>query len=695
MHITGTIGKIMYRNRKTGEAMFTLLPDSCDCSDMLNSFGNMLCKGTISPYQPFLPVKVSLSKNAEEDIYDIWSCVPYVGSRDSAVRFLSSPHFDGIGEKTAADIVDEHGYSDLFSGDRKKYGDKICRVIDTILGYDEMSELVIRHGGTYCSVDKFFDRYGMDAVSVIKNNPYVLCDDIGFTEADRIADELGMDRYDKKRIRALIGYVIKKNENNGNTCMQLSELYTRAKRFIPDVNSIHLMTVLTEELGEVRLAETGGLLYSREMHSYEKEIAYNISKMNQHAERFCTLSQINEFIGRIEREKNIRYSEAQKKALRMFTRGGVKVITGGPGTGKTTVIDGIISLFRMINENGTIALAAPTANAARRIREKTGIDASTVHKLLEIRPFNHGEMLEHKELVQNLVIVDEGSFLDIMMAAVLFQSVKCDTTIVFVGDAEQLPSVGPGNFFMDLIKSESVMTTVLDVNFRQENRSGIVNNAVLIRKGETDLFEYDDFEILRVDDDSEIEKLAIEQMEKYYEKERPFAVRLYSPIKKEGYTYGTRNLNKNLQEIFNENTDSVKFGANSFKVGDPVIFTRNCYEKGYCNGDEGVVTSINDDVVTVRLGDLFIEMKDLDDLELSYAITTHKSQGSECDVGIVIIPSSPASMLYRNMVYVASTRARKKTILIVSGNSLETAIANVYKRTRVTGLEKMLREVII
>lgn len=695
MQITGTIGKIMYRDRKTGETMFTLLPDSGDCSEILNSFGNILCRGIVSPYKPFFPVKVRLSKNVNEDLYDVWSCIPFIGSREAAIRFLSSPYYDGIGEKTAEDIVDEYGYNSLFSEDRKKYGDKICNVIDVILGYDEMAELVVRHGGTYSSVDKFFDRYGLDAVSVIKNNPYVLCDDIGFTGADRIADEIGMDKYDKKRIRALIGYVIKKNENNGNTCMQLSELYLRAKRFVPEINPVHLMSVITEELGEVRLAESDGMLYSREMHSYEKEISYNISKINQHAERFCTLNQINEYISKIEREKDIRYSDAQKRALRMFTKGGVKVITGGPGTGKTTVIDGIINLFKKINEKGTIALAAPTANAARRIREKTGVDASTVHKLLEIRPFNNGEMLEHKDLLQKLIIVDESSFLDIKLAAVLLQAVKSDASIVFVGDAEQLPSVGPGNFFMDMIKSESVMTTVLDVNFRQEDRSGIVNNSVLIRKGETDLFEYDDFEILRVEDDSEIEKLAIEQMKKYYETDRPFDVRLYSPVKKEDYAYGTRNLNKSLQGIFNKNTESVKYGANCFKIGDPVIFTRNCYEKGYCNGDEGVITSINDDTVTVRLGDAFIELKDLDDLELSYAITTHKSQGSECEVGIVIIPSSPASMLYRNMIYVASTRARKKTILIVSGDSLEKGITNVYKKTRTTGLEKMLREVIV
>lgn len=695
MHITGTIGKIMYRNRKTGEAMFTLLPDSGDCSGMLNSFGNILCKGIISAYQPFFPVKVCLSKNVNEDIYDAWSCTPCAGSRESAVRFLSSPYFDGIGEKTAEEIIDKYGYTDLFSEERKKYGEKICRVLDTILGYDELAETVIRHGGSYSSIDKFFDRYGLDAVSVIKNNPFVLCDDINISEVNKVADEFGIDRYDKKRYRALIGYVIKKNENSGNTCMNLNELYSRAARFIPDLNPVHLMTVLMEELNEVRLVESDGLLYSREMHSYEKEIVYNISKINQHAERFCTLSQINELIERIEHEKNIRYSEAQKRALRMFTKGGVKVITGGPGTGKTTVIDGILSLFEKFYPDYNIALAAPTANAARRIREKTGVVASTVHKLLEIRPFNNGELLEHKDLTQNAIIVDEGSFLDIKLAAVLLQAVSSDTTIVFVGDAEQLPSVGPGNFFTDLIKSGAVMTTMLDVNFRQENRSGIVNNSVLIRKGEPDLFEYDDFEIIRADSDADIENIATEQMEKYYEKNRPFAVRLYSPVKKEDYAYGTRNLNRNLQKIFNSNTESVRFGSNCFKVGDPVIFTRNCYEKGYCNGDEGIVTEINDDMVTIRLGDSYIEMKDLDDLELSYAITTHKSQGSECEIGIVIIPSNPPSMLYRNMVYVASTRARKKTVLIVSGDSLKTAITNVNKKTRITGLEKMLREVTI
>jgi ATP-dependent exoDNAse (exonuclease V), alpha subunit - helicase superfamily I member len=681
LYINCTIDKYIYRNKKSGESVFSVIPDGINAfREQLTVFGNIQCRGYVPEYPAMLPVRISVSKG--KDGYDVWNMVPYAYSDEAVVQFMASGYFKGIGTKKSESIVKANG-RDIFD---ENYGESYIReCLLPVVEYKKISDVICSAGGDFKDADRYF--YEHRKFEDIENDPYSLCDVLDFAKVDRIARKMGADEFSWSRYQAMIDSALRSAESSGSTCIDLQSLLGRVMKYDESVDPVYLMTVLLSGTSGRYVLINDELLYRREMYEYESNTERYIQTMIRKAEGFDEFSQ--SLIDDVEKEKDITYSDMQKEAISLISSSGIKVITGGPGTGKTTIVDGILSVFKKMFPDKRIILAAPTANAAKRMREKTGCNAMTVHKMLGIRPFRNGKDLDFRHLDEDLVIIDESSFIDIKLASILMQAVKNTSTLIFVGDADQLPSVGPGRFFLDLIRSNRVPVCILDRIYRQDGASNIVKNAECIRNGNGELSTGDDFEVIRVpvmDDKSSFAETVINEFSKYYRKESPFSVRLYSPVKKRDYLISTRNLNDELQSVYRSSDKYIVNGVKKYYVGDPVIFTRNNYEEGYCNGDEGVVISVTENSMTIKLDDDYIETEDFDDIDLAYAITTHKSQGSECDIGIVVVPAQPVSMLNRAMLYVAATRARNKTIIISEGGSLETAVLNRYRRKRTTGL---------
>lgn len=690
MVINGVYEKTLYRDEKLGNTVFTVIP--AGKRDMLSQFGNIVCRGIIPHYPAKIPLRLNVSKNKDES-YGVWNCSVCAYDTGSVTDFLASGYFSGIGSVKAEKYIEKYGI-DIFGNELKDDFSGVYEKTRGIMVFEKLFSLIEQFGGTYHHAYSIYKKYGVDCLKLIDENPYILCEIVPFDIIDAFSKEQGIDSFDERRINAVLRETIKKIESRGNTCALLSDFVNAAKRIDDSINPFYIMgSVLSDN--SYYYNKDKFLVYDSALYLSEQNTAFNISRLQNNKSSLGIID--DEIISDIEKETDTVYEKQQRDAFRLLQSSGVKIITGGPGTGKTTVINGLIRYIKKVFPEKSIVLAAPTANAAKRMREKTGEDATTIHKLLEIVPFANSEEFAFKNIQEDVVIIDESSFIDTRLASIILQSVKTDAVIIFVGDVDQLPSVGAGKFFRDMIDSGCIETIRLTQIFRQSDGSTIIENAVKIKNGNDRLITDDSFCIRKYENEEKMFCDAVELMKKYYDKEDPYAVRLYTPVKKRRYKCCTYNFNRELQDYYSDKSDFFVYGYTKFYIGDPVIFTRNNYGSGYCNGDEGRILRIlsNEDGkygVEVVIQDTSIEIKgdDLLDMELSFAITTHKSQGSECDVAIVVVPANPRGMLDRSIIYVASTRARKKTIILTEGDSLCKAIHNDKKEYRVTGLKDMI-----
>ena len=690
MVINGVYEKTLYRDEKLGNTVFTVIP--AGKRDMLSQFGNIVCRGIIPNYPAKIPLRLNVSKNKDES-YGVWNCSVCAYDTGSVTDFLASGYFSGIGSVKAEKYIEKYGI-DIFGNELKDDFSGVYEKTRGIMVFEKLFSLIEQFGGTYHHAYSIYKKYGVDCLKLIEENPYILCEIVPFDIIDAFSKEQGIDSFDERRINAVLRETIKKIESRGNTCALLSDFVNAAKRIDDSINPFYIMgSVLSDN--SYYYNKDKFLVYDSALYLSEQNTAFNISRLQNNKTSLGIID--DEIISDIEKETDTVYEKQQRDAFRLLQSSGVKIITGGPGTGKTTVINGLIRYIMTVFPEKSIVLAAPTANAAKRMREKTGEDATTIHKLLEIVPFANSEEFAFKNIQEDVVIIDESSFIDTRLASIILQSVKKDAVIIFVGDVDQLPSVGAGKVFRDMIDSGCIETIRLTQIFRQSDGSTIIENAVKIKNGNDRLITDDSFCIRKYEDEEKMFCDAVELMKKYYDKEDPYAVRLYTPVKKRRYKCCTYNFNRELQDYYSDKSDFFVYGYTKFYIGDPVIFTRNNYGSGYCNGDEGRILRIlsNEDGkygVEVVIQDTSIEIKgdDLLDMELSFAITTHKSQGSECDVAIVVVPANPRGMLDRSIIYVASTRARKKTIILTEGDSLSKAIHNDKKEYRVTGLKDMI-----
>ncbi len=629
-------------------------------------------------------------------------------------RFLSSGLIKGIGPELAKRIIDRFGAQtmEIISKMPEKLAEvegigekKIESIIESWKEHREKSYILIKLqelGLTAKMAMKVFHEYGNDSISVIKKNPYQLADDIygiGFRIADRIALSSGIDPKSPLRAKALLLYLMGKDLEEGHLFSYLNQLLERAVREL-ELEDFETLRYLLDELekeGKVVREETesGEALYLPFFFKAEREIVKRIIENLRFSIPPFSI-EIRKYIEESESEMGIKFAPKQIEAIESSIKEKVMILTGGPGTGKTTIIRAIINIYRRLGKK--VLLCAPTGRAAKRLSETSGEEAKTIHRLLEYRPENNVFFKnDSNPLKADMVIVDELSMVDVPLMYHFMKAIPPWTKLIFVGDKDQLPSVGPGNILKDFILSGVIKVIELEEIFRQSRESLIVVNSHRIRKGG---FPYlpsqpgGDFVFISEENEleafnkiislilSEIpEKLSLDPMSSQIQVIAP----LYKGIA------GVDNFNKVLQEKLNPN--GKVYPGFSFKVGDKVMQVRNNYVKEVYNGDIGKVLSIDENGITVFFDkEVRYEKDEVDELVLAYAISVHKSQGSEYEACVMPILTQHYIMLQRNLLYTALTRAKRLAVLVGSKRALSIAIRNNKPYTRNTRLSALLAE---
>lgn len=577
---------------------------------------------------------------------------------------------------------------------------------------------------------KIYQKYGDSVYSVLQENPYRLADDIsgvGFKIADEIAYRIGIHTDSDYRIKSGMVYTLLQATGEGHVYLPKDELFQRASELL-GVDSSYMEKHLVDLAMDRKIVqkEQGDQILIYPAQYYYLEL--NTARMLRELDIFCPEDEkiVERRIVQIEKETGTVLDEMQKKAVQEAAGHGLLILTGGPGTGKTTTINAIIRYFE--GEGAEIRLAAPTGRAAKRMTEATGYEAQTIHRLLELsgmpeddregQPI-HFERNAENPLETDVIIIDEMSMVDIHLIHSLLMAVTAGTRLILVGDENQLPSVGPGNVLRDIIRSGQFPVVELKKIFRQASESDIVVNAHKINKGEQveinnksrDFFflkRYDADIIIRV-----VIALIQEKLPKYVEA-KPFEIQVLTPMRKG--LLGVERLNQILQRYLNPPDDSKKekeIGQGLFREGDKVMQVRNNYQLeweirgrygipiekgvGVFNGDTGIIKTINEfaETAEVEFEDgrwAEYSFKQLDELELAYAVTIHKSQGSEYPAVIIPLLSGPRMLMNRNLLYTAVTRARKCVTVVGSEETFRDMIRNEKQQRRYSSLDQRIQE---
>lgn len=639
-------------------------------------------------------------------------------------KFLASGAINGIGPAMAKKIVAEFGEKTLeiiakspnellkVPGIGKKTAEKIST---SYLEQSELTEIMVwleNHGISNTYAGKIFAKYGSFAIDIMEKDIYRLFQDIegiGFLTADKLAFNLGIQREDKRRIISGIDYALMQLCNNGHCCIPEMALVDKTAKIL-QVNNQIIFTILKERIdnGSLNTEVVGGetLIYPPYLYYAEKKVATRLLQLQQATEPLSE-DNLSLFIKVWEKDNQIQLAQKQKEAIKACLHHGVLVLTGGPGTGKTTVIKGILSILKA--QGLKIRLAAPTGRAAKRLSETTGQKALTIHRLLEANNLAQDDNLQlgfskdiDDQLDADVIILDEVSMVDIVLMHHFLNAVPDGCRIILVGDTDQLPAVGPGSVLKDIIRSQKIPAIRLDEIFRQAQTSMIIQNAHIINAGRLpDLRkQYSDFVFYELNDDTSITQKILDLCTKDLPHEGFDVlkdVQVLSPMHR--FLCGVENLNLMLQERLNpkKNQDELKYSSQTFRVGDKVMHIRNNYQKNVFNGDIGFIQDINNEKLTVDYFDHIVtyEKNELNELTLAYASSVHKSQGSEYKVVIIPLSTSHYIMLQRNLLYTAITRAKQKVIIIGSKKALMTAIQSNRTQKRYTLLAERLAHKLI
>ena len=639
-------------------------------------------------------------------------------------KFLASGAINGIGPAMAKKIVAEFGEKTLeiiakspnellkVPGIGKKTAEKIST---SYLEQSELTEIMVwleNHGISNTYAGKIFAKYGSFAIDIMEKDIYRLFQDIegiGFLTADKLAFNLGIQREDKRRIISGIDYALMQLCNNGHCCIPEMALVDKTAKIL-QVNNQIIFTILKERIdnGSLNTEVVGGetLIYPPYLYYAEKKVAMRLLQLQQATEPLSE-DNLSLFIKVWEKDNQIQLAQKQKEAIKACLHHGVLVLTGGPGTGKTTVIKGILSILKA--QGLKIRLAAPTGRAAKRLSETTGQKALTIHRLLEANNLAQDDNLQlgfskdiDDQLDADVIILDEVSMVDIVLMHHFLNAVPDGCRIILVGDTDQLPAVGPGSVLKDIIRSQKIPAIRLDEIFRQAQTSMIIQNAHIINAGRLpDLRkQYSDFVFYELNDDTSITQKILDLCTKDLPHEGFDVlkdVQILSPMHR--FLCGVENLNLMLQERLNpkKNQDELKYSSQTFRVGDKVMHIRNNYQKNVFNGDIGFIQDINNEKLTVDYFDHIVtyEKNELNELTLAYASSVHKSQGSEYKVVIIPLSTSHYIMLQRNLLYTAITRAKQKVIIIGSKKALMTAIQSNRTQKRYTLLAERLAHKLI
>ena len=727
-HLEGTVEQIIYSNEENGYTVCDMSTEDdvvtvCGIMPMLNE-GDTLCvygkwvhnakygrQFSVEQYERVMPADTA-----------------------SILRYLSSRAIKGIGPKTAVKIVEAFGedsfdvienhpewLADSIKGISLKMAMAASESFKEQAGIRSAMMFFRDYFGAATTV-RIYKKWGSASVDVAKKNPYRLCneiDGIGFERADALAVGIGMQNDNFDRIMSGLYYVLQRNAaQNGHVCLPRQKLCESASELLGvdvEVCDKGISELLRIERFKYLLDNDGlQLIYTKRDYDDEKYIANKLVLLDKTCAA-VDLRDIDRFIEGEERRSGIKYASLQKEAIRDALRYGVMILTGGPGTGKTTVVRALMRIFESMDL--AIALCAPTGRAAKRLSEATSCEAKTIHRLLEMGYESDGALTFKRDefdlLDEDVIIVDEASMVDNMLMSALLKSIKAGARIIIIGDSDQLPSVGAGNVLRDIIESERFATVCLTEIFRQAEESLIIRNAHAINRGDMpDLTVKDnDFFYLRRSDDRQIAMTVTELC-------RDRLPKAYGDIAKNGLQVicasrkgeaGTENLNIILQSALNpahRAKREYRFRERIFREGDRVMQTRNnydiCWERttdgndgnGIFNGDIGTIVSIeaSEGYMEMIFDDrkVIYDISMLDDIEHAYAITVHKSQGSEYP--IVVMPMcSAAYMLHtRNLLYTAVTRAQKMVVLVGREDIISEMVKNNHQTLRYTGLSKRL-----
>ncbi|HHY05165.1 MAG TPA: ATP-dependent RecD-like DNA helicase, partial [Thermoanaerobacterales bacterium] len=555
--------------------------------------------------------------------------------------------------------------------------------------------------------------YGDESIEILSQNPFRLADEvygIGFKTADKIARKMGMKYDSLERLSAGLKFALQESANEGHVYMPKDQLFNNAAKLLEvDKGLLDQPLAALLEKGDVILDTSWGKedVYLAAFFVCEESVARQLFLLSSMVEKSLDIT--SQDMDRVEKNCGIKMAKKQRQALKMAAKEGVLIITGGPGTGKTTAIKSLIEFFKQ--HKLSIALAAPTGRAAKRMNEATGQDAKTIHRLLEYKAYEEGGMAFGKNqdhmLEHDVIIIDEISMVDIVLMYHLLSAIKPGARLIMVGDADQLPSVGPGSVLRDMIKSELIPIVVLDEVFRQAKESMIVVNAHRINRG---LYPYlnvkdKDFYFEQKLEPKEIEndilELASKRLPSYGNFDAIEDIQVLTPMKKGAV--GVFNLNKKLQGILNPpspDKSELKHRFYTFRKGDKVMQVKNNYDKEVFNGDLGRIIEIDEDEGQVLVSfaepdkdiEVMYELQDMDELNLAYALSVHKSQGSEFPVVILPITTQHYIMLQRNLIYTAITRAKKLLVMVGTKQAIRIAIRNNQAHIRYSRLDERIAQ---
>ena len=725
--VLATVEHIVYQNSENGYTVCELNVDDCE---LLTAVGIMpyICEGETISAMGNYTVHPSFGRQFKVEYFE--KKLPTTST--AILKYLSARSIKGIGPKTANAIVEKYGEDSLdvienhpewladLPGISQRKAREISDDFKEQFGVRSVMSFFKDFIGPAMAL-RVYKRFGIAAIDFVKEDPYILCEEglsIPFEKADKIAASYHIPKNANCRVAAGIKYVLKHNAyQNGHVYVPEEKLIQTVQKFI-SVSREQIEDV-AEDLfrsGDIKLSVIGHerRIYLEKLFSAEKYIAQKLDMIDGGVVAIDK-KDIDILIDKIENEECITYAKMQRAAIEKSLTSGIMILTGGPGTGKTTVIRAMIKIFSSLGFS--TVLAAPTGRAAKRMEETTGVEAKTIHRLLETTYGDDGfstfRRCEDSPLDEDVVILDESSMIDTLLFDAFLKAVKKGTRVIMIGDADQLPSVGPGSVLRDLIESDRFSTIKLSEIFRQASQSLIVTNAHKINEGiAPDLSAKDkDFFFLPRESPvlsaQTVVDLCKNRLPKRYGKEVIDEIQVITPSKKS--EAGTEILNVSLQAALNP-PDASKREKNAhgiiFREGDKVMQVRNNYDimwkkedgeegVGIFNGDIGVVVSIDNanETMNINFDGKAIEYDYalLEDLEHAYAVTVHKSQGSEYPVVIIPIYPYTQKLLTRNLIYTAVTRARDMAILVGDEETLMCMIANNTKTKRYTGLCDLLK----
>lgn len=728
IELTGEIEDIIFRNEANGYTVFDIIS-----GDSVVTAVGMVPSINIGEEVKLIGIYKKHPTYGEQFAFDV--CERTIPSTTAAIlKYLSSGAIKGIGPSTAKKLVDTFGKDTLeiiennpdrltkikgISADRAK---TMNQAIQQLFGARKVMTELAKYGITAHQSIKAWNIYGKKVLEIIEENPYTLCKkdlNISFEIADNIAIEQKRQFDDICRIRAGYVHILTHNQNNGHTCLPMDKLISACCKFLQIRESKAkeaLESMLVEGSLVLDIVSEKEFIFLPEMHSCESYSAARIAMaLRFPAER---IENIEDAINKIEQQNNIKYASLQKQAIEMALSKGILILTGGPGTGKTTTLNAIISILK--NNGLTVALAAPTGRAAQRITQLTGCEAKTIHRLLEVTWDRHDQPVfmrnEKNALECDALVIDELSMVDSQLFESVLKALPLGCRLIMVGDSDQLPSVGAGNVLGDLIASKKIPVVQLNEIFRQSIQSLIVTNAHKIVKGEQPVItdtKSDFFFMSRTNLASlsqTISELYVKRLPKSYGYSPMNDIQILCPGRKG--KIGTYEINKIIQDSINPK-DSLKREINIngtiLRTGDKVMQNKNNYNvtwykdngengEGVFNGDIGILTYVSNNPPTLQVTfDDKIANYDAEnaaDLELAYAVTVHKSQGNEFNAVIIPLYNNPPQLIYRNLLYTAVTRAKKLLIIVGSNKTLYQMVENNKKTLRYSALKDfIIREV--